>query len=134
MLRRNSHITWKELKKKSSRRKSSCSQDNIQHTLNNKDLHGTVARNKFFLQAQYTIKHLKYAKENIEKPEAFENNVLWTVKTKMWNFLPITKEGNFWTKKGDAFVEKNTLPTVKHGGGSIMLWGCVAAGGTGNIV
>ena len=32
------------------------------------------------------------------------------------------------------FVEKNTLPTVKHGGRSIMLCGCVAAGDTENIV
>ena len=37
-------------------------------------------------------------------------------------------------KKSEAFVEYNTLPTVKYGDGSIMLWGCVAAGGTGNIV
>jgi len=38
-----------------------------------------------------------------------------------------------WRTKGTEFLEKNISPTVKHGGGSIMLWGCIAASGTGNI-
>ena len=32
--------------------------------------------------------------------------------------------------KGGNCMPKNTIPTVKHAGGSIMLWGCLAAGGT----
>ena len=39
-----------------------------------------------------------------------------------------------WWRKNTAFQEKHLLPTVKFGGGSIMLWGCVASAGTGNLV
>ncbi len=37
-------------------------------------------------------------------------------------------------KTGTAHHLSNTVPTVKHGGGSIMLWGCFSAAGTGRLV
>ena len=39
-----------------------------------------------------------------------------------------------WRPKGNAFNEKYTVPTMKHGGGSIMLWGCFSAAGTGQLI
>uniref|UniRef100_A0A8C5MI76 Tc1-like transposase DDE domain-containing protein n=1 Tax=Leptobrachium leishanense TaxID=445787 RepID=A0A8C5MI76_9ANUR len=36
-----------------------------------------------------------------------------------------------YRKWNEAYKEKNTVPTVKYGGGSMMFWGCFAASGTG---
>src|SRR4029434_6555155 len=48
-----------------------------------------------------------------------------------WSYLVTTRA---WRQKNTAFLEKHLLPTVKFGGGSIMLWVCVASAGTGNLV
>ncbi|KAG2456859.1 TCB1 transposase, partial [Polypterus senegalus] len=38
-----------------------------------------------------------------------------------------------WRKENTAFENKNLIPSVKHGGGSIMVWTCFAASGPGRL-
>jgi len=38
-----------------------------------------------------------------------------------------------WRERNADYDSKNTIPSVKHGGGNIMLWGCFFAKGTGRL-
>jgi hypothetical protein len=39
-----------------------------------------------------------------------------------------------WRKPNTSHHPENTIPTVKHGGGSINLWGCFSSAGTFKLV
>ena len=39
-----------------------------------------------------------------------------------------------WRKANEALHPNYTIPTIKHGGGSVMVWGCMSATGVGNLV
>ncbi len=34
-----------------------------------------------------------------------------------------------WCRKGEEYKDKCMVPTVKHGGGSVLMWGCMSAAG-----
>uniref|UniRef100_A0A3B3SR26 Uncharacterized protein n=1 Tax=Paramormyrops kingsleyae TaxID=1676925 RepID=A0A3B3SR26_9TELE len=36
-------------------------------------------------------------------------------------------------EKDQAYDQKNTIPTVKHGGGLMMMWGCFSVTGNGHL-
>ena len=54
------------------------------------------------------------------------NKILWSDETKI-ELFGLNAKDHVWRKPG-------TIPTVKHGGGSIMLWGCFSVAGTGRLV
>ncbi|KAI4885337.1 hypothetical protein NFI96_001846 [Prochilodus magdalenae] len=102
-------------------------------TLYKEMLYRRVMQRKPFLCPHHKQSRLRYAKAPLDKPVLFWNKVLWTDETKIELFGH--NMGRYaWRKKNTALQEKHLLPTVKFGGGSIMLWGCVASTGTGNLV
>ncbi len=57
--------------------------------------------------------------------------VLWSDETKI-ELFGINSTRRVW-RRNAAYDPKNPIPTVKHGGGNIMLWGCFSAKGTGQL-
>ncbi len=58
------------------------------------------------------------------------NHVLWLDETKLKLF---GSDGvkRVWRQPGEEYKNKCVLPTVKHGGVSVMVWCCMSAAGTG---
>lgn len=82
------------------------------------------------LSTQNIKKRLLFANQHLSR----ENwkNVLWSDETKINLF---GSDGKMFVRrpKNKAFDSRYTKKTVKHGGGSIMIWGCFSSSGVGPI-
>ena len=58
--------------------------------------------------------------------------MLWSDETKI-ELFGINSTPRVWRERNADYDPKNTIPTVKHEGGNIMLWGCFSAKGTGRL-
>lgn len=105
----------------------------IRRALYSEGLHGRVPRKKPFISARNKERRLEFARNHILSTQDFWNGTIFTDESKFEIFGGKRKR-KIWRKVNDEMNPKNLLPTVKHGGGSVMVWGCMAASGVGNLV
>ncbi|GFW90045.1 transposable element Tc1 transposase [Trichonephila clavipes] len=115
----------------------SVSAETIRRVLIKAGYNGRVARKKPLIGKRNRVKRLKFAKEHILKRtksfQRFWNEVIFSDESK-FNIFGSDGRRMVWRKPNTSHHPKHTIPTVKHGGGSVMVWGCMAASGVGKLV
>ncbi|GFX84245.1 transposable element Tc1 transposase [Trichonephila clavipes] len=90
------------------------------------------AHKKPHISAVDRQKRLDFANEHVNKPKQFWEKVLFSDESKFCIF-GIKGRKLVWRKQGTALEKENLVPKVKHGGGGVMVWGCMAANGVGRL-
>uniref|UniRef100_A0AAZ3Q4J5 Transposase Tc1-like domain-containing protein n=1 Tax=Oncorhynchus tshawytscha TaxID=74940 RepID=A0AAZ3Q4J5_ONCTS len=105
----------------------------ISNTLRRQGLKSCSARRVLLLKPVHVQARLKFAREHLDDPEEDWENVIRSDETKIELFGKNSTR-HVWRTKNAELHPKNTIPTVKHGGGNIMLWGCFSAKGPGRLI
>ncbi len=104
----------------------------ISNTLRRQGLKSCSARRVPVLKPVHVQARLKFAREHLDDPEEDWENVIWSDETKIERFGK-NSTCRVWRRKNAELHPKNTIPTVKHGGGN-MLWGYFSAKGPGRLI
>lgn len=104
----------------------------VRRALYESGLHGRVPRKKPFISKKNQLKRLEFVKKYENKDNDFWKSCLFSDESK-FEIFGQKRAQKIWRGKNMAYTEQNVVKTVKHGGGSVMVWGCMAASGVGNL-
>jgi transposase len=95
-------------------------------------LHGRIARKKPFVSLRNRQRRLQFARAHLHWTRNDWSRVLWSDESKFQRF---GSDGRTYVRRrpGEEFDRKCLKPTVKGGGGSVMVWGAFSRNGMGPI-
>ncbi|GFV61560.1 transposable element Tcb1 transposase [Trichonephila clavipes] len=111
----------------------SLSAETVRNVIRHAGYSSRVARKKPFISLQNQKKRLEFTKTPQLKTDNFWKKVIFSDKSK-FNIFGSDGRRTVWRKPNTVLDPKNLRPTVKHGGGSVMVWGRMASNGVGNLV
>ena len=72
------------------------------------------------------------AKDLIKKPKKWWKQVIWSDEKKI-ELMNSRRRVIVYRRPGQRYQLKYVKPSIKHGGGSIMVWGCFGYNGVGSL-
>ena len=99
------------------------SSQTIHHTLHEIGVHGCHPRRKPLLKMIHKKTRKQFAEDMSTKHMDYWNHVLWSDEMKI-NLFGSDGFKHVWRRPGEEYKDKCVKPTVKHGGGNVMVWGC----------
>ena len=117
----------KELKK---RFDITISTDTISRTLKKNGLKSAEKKKKPLLSAKNVKARLDFARSHQDWTSNDWERVIFSDETKINRF---NSDGRtwYWSRDPKALTDQSVQQTVKHGGGGIMMWGCMTSKGVG---
>jgi len=114
-------------------RSKSVSVSTVKRRLQKAGLHGRISMKKPLLSAQNRKKRLTWAREHQNWTLEDWKTVLWTDESK---FIIFGSRRRAFVRRfsGERAKDYCISPTVKHGGGSVMIWGCFGGTNVGDLV
>ena len=106
--------------------------ETVRNVIRKAGYNGRAARKKPYISEVNRRKRLQFAKEYVDMNKNCWKDVLFSDETKI-NVFGSDGKVTVWHKANEDLKIKNLRPTVKHGGGNVMVWGCISSTGVGEM-
>ena len=134
MSKMNRKLTAPEIRAKlTSSANVTVSSSTVKRRLREKGLNGRIAVRKPLLTEKNRLKRLAWARTYKNFTPKQWGRVLWSDESK-FQIFGSSRRVYVRREKTEKMRMECIIPSVKHGGGSLMVWGCFSSAGVGDLI